>query len=202
MPPSSFLVCPHKHTPHCWCGSHRFISASFLSPWFVPSSPSTVFFFPSLIFLITGIYFILDWKWVISASSTFQSTVDCQITNSLKECCSDHPISYPGLWSALRSFDVKNTHSSFCQIPNFTVIFLVISICWNIICHHLLLNSLAWTGNLEMPPLMMSFVVHLSGSFRNKDYLKIQGKANLFRKNRGLEDFNGNLLFHPWVFPL
>lgn len=47
----------------------------------------------------------------------------CQITNSLKKCCSDHPISYPGLLSAFRSFGVKNTHSAFCQIPNFRVIF-------------------------------------------------------------------------------
>lgn len=108
-------------------------------------------------------------------------------------------ISFQVLWC-------KKYPLSFLPDPKFQSNFLfcdklVISICWNIICHHLLLNPLAWTGNLEMPPLMMSFVGHLSVCFRKKDNLKIQKKANLFRKNRGSRRFQLESSFPSFSFP-
>lgn len=103
--------------------------------------PQFIFFF-----LITGIYFILNWKWVISTSSASQSTVDCRIPNSLKG-----KLLWPShfLPRAFISFEVlwcEKSPLSFLPAPRFQSNFLfcdklVISICWNIICYHLLLHS-------------------------------------------------------------
>lgn len=163
-------------------------------------------------FLITGICVILNWEWVISTSSTFQSTADCQITNSLKEWCSDHSISYPGLLSAL--VRKKKNPLSFLPAPKFQSNFvfddvkLVISICWNMICHHLLLNSLAWAGNLEMPPLILGcspqWLLQERGLFENSGKLKlIQEKygTRIFQLESSFPSFSFlsviKVLFHP-----
>lgn len=76
------------------------------------------------------------------------------------------------------------------------------------ICHHLLLNSLAWAGNLEMPPLILGcspqWLLQERGLFENSGKLKlIQEKygTGVFQLESSFPSFSFlsviKVLFHP-----
>lgn len=142
-----------------------------------------------------------------------QTWKSCQNINSLRECFFDHTISYLELSPALFQFPwcEKYPVCSFLpdpQIHSNVLLFEKLQLSTfggEIICQHLLPNSLAWTGNLQMPPLRLFFAGHLTDCFKNKNYLKIQEKASsgkIIQENRGVEDFTLSPLFHVSLFPL
>lgn len=129
--------------------------------------------------------------------------------NSLVECCLDHLISFYQLSSS--SLGVKSTPTSpptrSENSESFSVIWKIafINVQGEMICEYLLLNSLVWARNLEMPSLWLFFVGNLTECFKRKDYLKSQEKASsgkiFFWKNRWKEAFDCNLLFHVSALP-
>lgn len=176
MPPEgclpSHFLCAHTNSPHCCWGSQTFISTSCLTPWFTPSSPYRVYIF------LSNNRYLCYFELGMGDFNILNISINSWLSNhKLIEGVMLWPFHFLP-WAFISFGEKKKTHSAFCQIPNFRVILCLMmsnslsafaEIWFATICFWTL-----WLGLAILKCHHLSLVVHLSGCFRNVDYLKIQ----------------------------